>query len=80
MFNVGDRVIVTEGVKQCQFGCNQEMINEIGNEFTIKESGTCPEQYYYLEEIEWIWDDSCFELAFARISDDVSFDDIMGLI
>ena len=60
-FQVGDTVVVTPEVKNCRYGCNEEMKKMIGNEFVVKISDPgC--NYYVLAGAFWHFDEESLQL------------------
>ena len=69
-FSVGDTVRITS-VRDCVFGWNQDMINQIGREAKIISVDWNPfaEEFEYSisgEAGTWAWDDTCFEEGYAE--------------
>lgn len=60
-FQVGDTVVVTPEVKNCRYGCNEEMKKMIGKEFVVKISDPgC--NYYVLAGAFWHFDEESLQL------------------
>lgn len=85
MFDVGDKVIVTEGVLDCEEGCSDAMEYMIGRVLTISEvqEDRYPIVYKTVEDNgRWDWTDRCFVLECpdeTPVSDD-EFDGIMSFL
>lgn len=75
-YQVGDEVVVSEGVKTCSYGCSGEMMNNIGRVYTVLKIE--PDRQYtsadrhpsefciYINDMtdgrsHWIYDEGCFE-------------------
>lgn len=60
-FQVGDTVVVTPEVKNCIYGCNEEMKKMIGKEFVVKISDP-GRNHYFLEGAFWHFDEKSLQL------------------
>lgn len=87
-FNVGDEVVVTEGVRDCIHGTNSDMIDMIGQIVHIADildDDGCGYVEYEIEEDngDYSWCDRCFEYPTQEgddapsVSDD-EFEDLLS--
>lgn len=60
-FQVGDTVVVTPEVKNCRYGCNEEMKKMIGKEFVVKISDP-GRNHYFLAGAFWHFDEKSLQL------------------
>lgn len=60
-FQVGDTVVVTPEVKNCRYGCNEEMKKMIGKEFVVEISDP-GYNYYVLAGAFWHFDEESLQL------------------
>lgn len=85
LFEVGDRVVITEGVKRCFFNHNEDMVALIGTETEITErsfSGVRKVDKYRIaaDRGRWAWSENCFELVEPEYEIEISDDEFAQIV
>lgn len=92
MYQVGDRVLITEGACECAFGFVHDMSSYIGREAEITQAeadvlvraGVCANRYRIDIDVgEWSWCDSCLEPIETKESKEEAerlFEEIMSIL
>lgn len=76
-FQVGDLVEVLPQVRQCMYGCNEDMEDMIGKEFSVLHANQ-GDNRYFLDGVQWFFDAQSLQLVQHLPS--VSEDEFLALL
>ena len=70
-FQVGDLVEVLPQVQHCSYGCNEDMVDMIGKEFSVSHVNQ-GDNRYFLDGVQWVFDAQSLQLLwhFPSVSED----------
>ena len=61
-FQVGDLVEVLPQVQHCSYGCNEDMVDMIGKEFSVSHANQ-GDNRYFLDGVQWVFDAQSLQLV-----------------
>ena len=76
-FQVGDLVEVLPQVQHCSYGCNEDMVDMIGKEFSVSHANQ-GDNRYFLDDVQWVFDAQSLQLVQHLPS--VSEDEFLALL